>query len=66
MSAPPSMKRAGSKRSKNELEWTAESKARIARSWKPIFFGGGTPSLMAGSSVAQVLEKIARQLADGE
>jgi hypothetical protein len=25
-----------------------------------IFFGGGTPSLMAGTSVAQVLEKIAR------
>jgi len=43
-----------------ELEWTAESQGKNRPIVETIFFGGGTPSLMAGSSVAQVLEKIAR------
>src|SRR5580698_3850111 len=43
-----------------ELEWTAASQGKDRPIVETIFFGGGTPSLMAGSSVAQVLEKIAR------
>lgn len=43
-----------------ELDWTAQSQGRDRPIVETIFFGGGTPSLMAGSSVARVLDKIAR------
>jgi len=43
-----------------ELEWTAQSQGADRPIVETIFFGGGTPSLMTGSSVARVLEKIAR------
>jgi oxygen-independent coproporphyrinogen-3 oxidase len=43
-----------------ELDWTAQSQGKDRPIVETIFFGGGTPSLMAGSSVARVLDKIAR------
>jgi oxygen-independent coproporphyrinogen-3 oxidase len=43
-----------------ELDWTAQSQGKDRPIVETIFFGGGTPSLMTGSSVARVLDKIAR------
>jgi oxygen-independent coproporphyrinogen-3 oxidase len=43
-----------------ELEWTAASQGKDRPIVETIFFGGGTPSLMAGASVGRVLETIAR------
>ncbi len=43
-----------------ELEWTAARQGNDRPIVETIFFGGGTPSLMAGGSVARVLEKISR------
>lgn len=43
-----------------ELDWTAESQGKDRPVVETIFFGGGTPSLMEGASVARVLEEIAR------
>ncbi|HKD46126.1 MAG TPA: radical SAM family heme chaperone HemW, partial [Rhizomicrobium sp.] len=43
-----------------ELIWTATSQGGDRPIVETIFFGGGTPSLMTGSSVARVLENIAR------
>ena len=43
-----------------ELDWTAQSQGVERPIVETIFFGGGTPSLMAGASVARALEKIAR------
>jgi putative oxygen-independent coproporphyrinogen III oxidase len=43
-----------------ELDWTAKSQGKDRPIVETIFFGGGTPSLMAGSSVARVLDKITR------
>jgi putative oxygen-independent coproporphyrinogen III oxidase len=43
-----------------ELDWTAQSQGKDRPIVETIFFGGGTPSLMEGASVARVLEKIAR------
>jgi oxygen-independent coproporphyrinogen-3 oxidase len=43
-----------------ELEWTAAGQGKDRPIVETIFFGGGTPSLMAGSSVGRTLEKIAR------
>src|SRR5690349_1782097 len=41
-----------------ELEWTANNQT-TRPVVETIFFGGGTPSLMGGSSVGRVLQKIA-------
>ena len=43
-----------------ELDWTAAAQGADRPIVETIFFGGGTPSLMAGKSVARVLEKISR------
>ncbi len=43
-----------------ELDWTAQSQGVERPIVETIFFGGGTPSLMQGRSVARVLEKISR------
>jgi len=43
-----------------ELEWTAQSQGKGRPIVETIFFGGGTPSLMTGASVARVLDTIAR------
>ena len=48
-----------------ELDWTAAAQASSGRhasrpAVETIFFGGGTPSLMSGASVARVLDRIAR------
>jgi oxygen-independent coproporphyrinogen-3 oxidase len=43
-----------------ELEWTAARQGSDRPIVETIFFGGGTPSLMRGASVARVLETIAR------
>jgi oxygen-independent coproporphyrinogen-3 oxidase len=43
-----------------ELDWTAAAQDKDRPIVETIFFGGGTPSLMTGKSVARVLEKIAR------
>jgi putative oxygen-independent coproporphyrinogen III oxidase len=43
-----------------ELEWTAAWQADERPVVSTIFFGGGTPSLMSGKSVARVIEAIAR------
>ena len=43
-----------------ELDWTAQSQGTERPIVETIFFGGGTPSLMEGTSVARVLDKIAR------
>src|ERR1700722_14679313 len=43
-----------------ELEWTAQLQGAARPEVKTIFFGGGTPSLMRGTSTAAVLDAIAR------
>ncbi len=43
-----------------ELKWTAERQGADRPIVETIFFGGGTPSLMQGSSVARTLDAIAR------
>jgi putative oxygen-independent coproporphyrinogen III oxidase len=43
-----------------ELEWTAGQQGADRPVVETIFFGGGTPSLMQGSSVARTLDTIAR------
>lgn len=43
-----------------ELEWTAEQQGTDRPIVETIFFGGGTPSLMQGSSVGRTLDTIAR------
>ena len=43
-----------------ELEWTAQLQGDARPEVKTIFFGGGTPSLMRGTSTASVLEAIAK------
>jgi oxygen-independent coproporphyrinogen-3 oxidase len=41
-----------------ELDWVAQNQAERAVA-ETVFFGGGTPSLMAGKSVGRILQKIA-------
>ncbi|MBL6938969.1 MAG: coproporphyrinogen III oxidase [Alphaproteobacteria bacterium] len=43
-----------------ELEWTAEQQGAARPIVETVFFGGGTPSLMQGTSVARTLDTIAR------
>jgi oxygen-independent coproporphyrinogen-3 oxidase len=43
-----------------ELEWTAALQGLDRPIVETVFFGGGTPSLMRGASVARVLDTIAR------
>ena len=43
-----------------ELDWTHEAQGKDRPIVETIFFGGGTPSLMQGRSVARILDKIAR------
>ena len=43
-----------------ELDWTAKAQGEDRPIVETIFFGGGTPSLMTGKSVARILEKISR------
>jgi putative oxygen-independent coproporphyrinogen III oxidase len=43
-----------------ELDWTANAQGADRPIVETIFFGGGTPSLMAGTSVGRVLDKVAR------
>jgi putative oxygen-independent coproporphyrinogen III oxidase len=43
-----------------ELEWTAAEQGDERPIVNTVFFGGGTPSLMQGKSVARVLDTIAR------
>jgi oxygen-independent coproporphyrinogen-3 oxidase len=43
-----------------ELEWTAQLQGDARPEVKSAFFGGGTPSLMRGTSTATVLDAIAR------
>ena len=43
-----------------ELDWTAAAQGETRPLVETIFFGGGTPSLMAGKSVARILDKISR------
>ena len=43
-----------------ELEWTAAEQGSARPIVETIFFGGGTPSLMQGASVARILERISR------
>jgi oxygen-independent coproporphyrinogen-3 oxidase len=43
-----------------ELEWTAEQQGSDRPIVETIFFGGGTPSLMQGSSAGRTLDTIAR------
>jgi len=44
----------------SELEWTAAQQGVDRPIVETIFFGGGTPSLMQGKSVARTLDTIAR------
>jgi putative oxygen-independent coproporphyrinogen III oxidase len=44
-----------------ELEWTAASQGAERPIVETIFFGGGTPSLMQGASVARILDAISRR-----
>ena len=43
-----------------ELDWTAEAQGEDRPIVETIFFGGGTPSLMQGRSVARILDRISR------
>jgi len=43
-----------------ELEWTAAKQGDARPIVETIFFGGGTPSLLQGASVARTLDAIAR------
>jgi len=44
----------------SELEWTAAQQGADRPIVETVFFGGGTPSLMHGASVARTLDTIAR------
>jgi len=44
-----------------ELDWTADAQGVDRPIVETIFFGGGTPSLMQGASVARILDRIARR-----
>jgi len=44
-----------------ELDWTAAAQGVDRPIVETIFFGGGTPSLMQGASVARILDRIARR-----
>jgi oxygen-independent coproporphyrinogen-3 oxidase len=44
-----------------ELDWTAQAQGPDRPIVETIFFGGGTPSLMRGASLARILDKIARR-----
>jgi len=44
----------------HELDWAADAQGKDRPIVETIFFGGGTPSLMQGSSAARILDKIAR------
>ena len=43
-----------------QLDWTAAAQGAERPLVETIFFGGGTPSLMAGKSVARILDRISR------
>ncbi|HEY5048513.1 MAG TPA: radical SAM family heme chaperone HemW [Rhizomicrobium sp.] len=43
-----------------ELQWTASLQAPARPTVETIFFGGGTPSLVGGASIAAVIDEIAR------
>ena len=43
-----------------ELDWTAAAQGDDRPFVETIFFGGGTPSLMQGTSIARVLDRISR------
>jgi len=43
-----------------QLDWTALAQGTERPLVETIFFGGGTPSLMAGKSVGRILDKISR------
>jgi len=43
-----------------ELEWVKAAQGNAVPRVETVFFGGGTPSLMSGKSVATVLDAIAR------
>ena len=44
-----------------ELDWTAQAQGEARPMVETIFFGGGTPSLMQGASVARILDAISRR-----
>jgi putative oxygen-independent coproporphyrinogen III oxidase len=44
----------------HELEWTAKLQGSTRPQVESIFFGGGTPSLLRGETVASVIDAIAR------
>ena len=44
-----------------ELDWTAAAQGEARAPVATIFFGGGTPSLMQGASVARILDRISRR-----
>ena len=44
-----------------ELDWTAAAQGQARPLVETIFFGGGTPSLMQGASVARILDGISRR-----
>ena len=60
------MKPAGSTAIERELDWTAASQGEDRPIVETIFFGGGTPSLMAGSSVGAGAGEDRASLADGQ
>ena len=43
-----------------ELDWTRAAQGEPSSIVETIFFGGGTPSLTAGKSIARVLDRVAR------
>lgn len=43
-----------------ELEWTAQSQGADRPIVSTMFFGGGTPSLMSGTSVGRAIDTVAR------
>ncbi len=43
-----------------ELDWTAQAQGVARPIVETVFFGGGTPSLMQGRTIAQVLDRISR------
>ena len=43
-----------------ELEWIRNAQGAVAPSVQSVFFGGGTPSLAPGTSIAAILDAIAR------
>lgn len=44
-----------------ELRWTAQLQGDARPTVQTVFFGGGTPSLMSGKAVGQVLNTIAKE-----